>query len=457
MKYRILIIFALTALCIIGCENGKKNTARESNRYSGRPDSLQYDDSVQYTNVDTVYGHFRGKGVDTLLVECVDSASWRLYSPSGKLAALDIKYARGLYIVDEGDLDGNGTDEIGIRREQEMGNWQDYNVFTYHNGKWCYLMPSTTLYHSHFYEDLNYGQDAVKSTKKKGYVQVYYSLFDDDIILSDTIIKINPIPVDECDGVPVMELYKEFEDEEEGNAIETTFEVNEKAGKDLVRYKNDVEKEFQKLIGLSPENKDLFLKEKKLWEKYYEAVKTVARIEDNEGSYLLFYYVVLEQAIRLRHESIYNLLQNLQGKSYKFFKTRFTKKMVEESYKSFRASISEVNELYYPHDSTNMAEHKESLKEEEKCWNEWMAYRSVVSSKLPEDIRSVYDGCTNLTIREKLRQVKNQNQALGITGDEPLNCILPKDCSDKALLEYPGFDKVWAKHCKDLDWYPTFK
>jgi len=26
MKYRILIIFALTALCIIGCENGKKNT-----------------------------------------------------------------------------------------------------------------------------------------------------------------------------------------------------------------------------------------------------------------------------------------------------------------------------------------------------------------------------------------------------------------------------------------------
>ena len=149
MKYRYLIILAMTALGFIGCENGKKNTARESNRYSGRPDSLQYDDSVQYTNVDTVYGHFRGKGVDTLIVERVDSTSWRLYSSSGKLAALDVKYAWGLYIVDEGDLDGNGTDEIGIRREQEMGNWQDYNVFTYHNGRWCYLMPSTILYHSH--------------------------------------------------------------------------------------------------------------------------------------------------------------------------------------------------------------------------------------------------------------------------------------------------------------------
>ena len=448
---------ALTVLYLVGCENGKKNTAGEIDWYSGRPDSLQYNDSVQYTNVDIVYGHFRGKGVDTLLVERVDSTSWRLYSPSGKLAALDVKYARGLYIVDEGDLDGNGTDEIGIRREQEMGTWQDYNVFTYHHGKWCYLMPPTILYNLHFYDDLNHGQDAVKPTKKKGYLQVCYSLGGDDIIIKDTIVKINPIPVDECDGVPIMELYQESEDEEEENATETTAEVNEKAERNLVKYKNDVEKEFQKLIGLSPENKDLFLKEKKLWEKYYEAVKTVARIEDNEGSYLLFYYAVLEQAIRLRHESIYNLLQNLQGKHYKFSKTRFTKKMIEESYKSFRESISEANELYYPNDSAYMAEHKESLKEEEKCWNEWVAYRFVVSSKLPENLRSVYDGCTNLTIREKLRQVKNQNQALGVTGDEPWNCILPKECSDKALLEYPGFDKVWAKHCKNLDWYPTFK
>ena len=217
------------------------------------------------------------------------------------------------------------------------------------------------------------------------------------------------------------------------------------------------DREWAYLCAYENWDKSFEPKIKELWEKYYEAVKTVARIEDNEGSYLLFYYAVLEQAIRLRHESIYNLLQNLQGKHYKFSKTRFTKKMIEESYKSFRESISEANELYYPNDSAYMAEHKESLKEEEKCWNEWVAYRFVVSSKLPENLRSVYDGCTNLTIREKLRQVKNQNQALGVTGDEPWNCILPKECSDKALLEYPGFDKVWAKHCKNLDWYPTFK
>ena len=103
---------ALTVLYLVGCENGKKNTAGEIDWFSGRPDSSQYDDSVRYTNVDNVYGHFRGKGIDTLLVERVDSTSWRLYSPSNKLAALEVKYARGLYIVDEGDLDGNGNGKL---------------------------------------------------------------------------------------------------------------------------------------------------------------------------------------------------------------------------------------------------------------------------------------------------------------------------------------------------------
>ena len=73
-----------------------------------------------------------------------------------------------------------------------MGTWRDYNVFTYRNGEWMYLLPSVTLFWSHFYEDLNCGQDVVKPTKKKGYVQVHYSLFNDTAILLDTIVKVSP-------------------------------------------------------------------------------------------------------------------------------------------------------------------------------------------------------------------------------------------------------------------------
>lgn len=86
-----------------------------------------------------------------------------------------------------------------------------------------------------------------------------------------------------------------------------------------------------------------------------------------------------------------------------------------------------------------------------------MECRRMNSEKLITNVRRIYDGCTNLMMREKLRQLKNQNNALGICSKDILDCVLPDDCSDKALLEYPGFDVVWAKHCKDPGWYPVFK
>ena len=74
-----------------------------------------------------------------------------------------------------------------------------------------------------------------------------------------------------------------------------------------------------------------------------------------------------------------------------------------------------------------------------------MECREVVSQKLTDELRTVYDGCTNQMMRTKLLQLKNQNQALGLISGDVLECALPDDCSDKELLEYPGFDKVWAE------------
>ena len=54
-------------------------------------------------------------------------------------------------------------------------------------------------------------------------------------------------------------------------------------------------------------------------------------------------------------------------------------------------------------------------------------------------------------------QLKNQNQDLGMISGEVMKCALPEDCTDKMLLEYPGFDKIWAKHLENLDWYPEFQ
>ena len=194
MRYSFISFILISALCLGGCGNTNKDRYEDICDDSLYVKSIHVSDSVHYTNVDTVFGHFLEKGIDTLLFEHTDSATWRLYNPSGKLVPLYLENAWGLY---EGDLDGNGTDELGIRREQEMGNWQDYNIFTYHHGNWCYLIPSTVLLNSHFYDNLNQGQDAAEPANKKGYVHVYYSSFDDDCFLSDTIVKVSFIPIRE--------------------------------------------------------------------------------------------------------------------------------------------------------------------------------------------------------------------------------------------------------------------
>ena len=86
-----------------------------------------------------------------------------------------------------------------------------------------------------------------------------------------------------------------------------------------------------------------------------------------------------------------------------------------------------------------------------------MSYRKTVSQSLPEDLRKIYDGCTNLTKRTKLHQLKNQNAGLGLMSDDVSDCLLPDSCSDKALLNYPGLNVVLEKHSEDLNWYPVFE
>ena len=124
--------------------------------------------------------------------------------------------------------------------------------------------------------------------------------------------------------------------------------------------------------------------------------------------------------------------------------------MIKDSYSSFIKAVGEDEYI------DNKSQYQEALRKEQSCWDKWMETREIISNKLDEDTRRYYDECTNLVRRVKLLQVKNQNQALGMTGHEALDCILPDDCSDKALLEYPGFDKIWAKHDENSDWYPKF-
>ena len=247
-----------------------------------------------------------------------------------------------------------------------------------------------------------------------------------------------------------------YDDSSEIPFEETQMGINIMKEEESKQYSEEVEKVFADVISLLPDYKKLFVEEKSIWEKYHDAVSKVANHFDHGSSSPCYYIDVMDQSHTLRKLTLEKFLYHLQGKEVKFGKTRFTKKMIDTAYDTFIEAVAVDNDLYEFYEEPVLEQYRKYLTEERERWNSWMSYRSQVSSKLPADVRTIYDECTNMAMREKLWQVKNQNEALGVTGHEPIDCSLPHNCSDKALLEYPCFNVIWARHSADLDWYPKF-
>ena len=182
MKRLPLSISVAILLCAFGC--GSKHKPVES------------DPLAQYR--DTLIGNFNGLEIDTLIAEPIDTTinrglwHWRINSASGTIASMTIKGRFDVKFTTEGDLDGNGTDEFGIRSEKESGTWDSYMVYTYQENEWKYLIQPIWTYSTHFYETLNNGADVVQPTNQKGMVKVRFSdIRNDDFCIIDTLIRIN--------------------------------------------------------------------------------------------------------------------------------------------------------------------------------------------------------------------------------------------------------------------------
>ena len=212
---------------------------------------------------------------------------------------------------------------------------------------------------------------------------------------------------------------------------------------DYERRKARVEKEFQQLISAHPEQEALFREEKERWENYHEAVLAVAELEDHGSSGALYIVGVLEQSVDLWLASFYNLWLFEQNQDIEFPETIFTSKMIEDAYSAYiQQEDNDWSNFFSDNEKDGMEEHHIAIEHEWQLWNEWMAFRKTVSKSLPKDMRKIYNDCTNLTMRTKLLQLKNQNQGLGLINDFIDSCLLPDSCSDKELLDYPGFSVV---------------
>ena len=239
------------------------------------------------------------------------------------------------------------------------------------------------------------------------------------------------------------------DDVDEGD-FQTQAEINEASGNASIEYRDSIEGVFQNLIALRPQYKDKLKKEKTYWDKYMEAVRDVAGYGNHGSSTPMYVADVINQGVQLREETLHDFYIHAKGETVFWNDTKFTTAMISDAYSAF---IKAVGEDEYMEQKSEL---QVALQKEQKCWNEWMKCRESISKKLSSEDEVVYDVCTNLAYRTKLLQLKNQNQGLGMISDEIARCVLPapSQCSDNMILQYPGFDKVWAKHCENTDWYP---
>lgn len=182
MKCLSIITFALMFLCHVGCNKQNK---------------INIGTLVQYR--DTIIGKFDGNNIDTLIAEPIDTTidrslwNWRIYGKNNTVDTLILSQRFIVRLIQEGDLYGNGTDEFGVRRETDVGTWDNYCVYTYDKGEWKYLIEPIWTYSDHFYTDLNKGADVVERTNQSGYVTVRFSdIRNDDFCIIDTLIPIAP-------------------------------------------------------------------------------------------------------------------------------------------------------------------------------------------------------------------------------------------------------------------------
>ncbi|MFP9116441.1 hypothetical protein ACLI08_01505 [Flavobacterium sp. RNTU_13] len=96
---------------------------------------------------ESVTGNFTGKNVTaiaTLIHEGTDSEDPAQYSITFNDPAIAAVpgVCCGVLLVNEGDLNGDGNDELGVANAPLHGCTYDYQVYTYKNGKWLRYLES---------------------------------------------------------------------------------------------------------------------------------------------------------------------------------------------------------------------------------------------------------------------------------------------------------------------------
>ena len=153
---------------------------------------------------DTIVGNFTGHSIDTLFVRSVfdentdidNPPTYYMTSTNKNIPEVEIYGCLDIApkLVNEGDLDGNGTCEVGYLHTWINSQWRYYRIFTLVKGKWVYLVDGDYLDTPEWFR--HSGVEVAEKGKKKGTILIHhyseeYNMETDERILEilDTIVK----------------------------------------------------------------------------------------------------------------------------------------------------------------------------------------------------------------------------------------------------------------------------
>ncbi len=148
---------------------------------------------------DAVKGDFNGDGKPEYVwvvgpkiadsgEDCVGKCTIKIVSSNPEIVPVVISNAIGGTITNLGDLNDNGTDEIGILPEWFTSCWSPYYVYTLANKYWQEVVPSFSTHCNQWEADV---KPIEKAPGKKGFVIIRYSAFENE----EVVTKAKTIPI----------------------------------------------------------------------------------------------------------------------------------------------------------------------------------------------------------------------------------------------------------------------
>jgi hypothetical protein len=139
---------------------------------------------------DTIIGNFTGTSIDTLYVDKVVGQNDKKYkltefflrSTNIKIPSIELYGYADVppKLVNEGDLDANGTSEVGYLHTWMNSQWRYYRILTLVNNEWRYLIDGDYLDTPEWFRHA--GVEIAEPGKKKGTILIhhYYEGYDAD-------------------------------------------------------------------------------------------------------------------------------------------------------------------------------------------------------------------------------------------------------------------------------------